>query len=65
MERFIDDLLELAEMEEPWDGKARFALRMMVDAMASTNFLAGNQRALKRALDTGGLSLVQGCPRLR
>jgi polyhydroxyalkanoate synthase len=60
MERFVDDLLQLAEMGEPWDGKARFALKMMVDAMAPTNFLPGNPAALKRAFDTGGLSLARG-----
>jgi Poly(3-hydroxyalkanoate) synthetase len=60
MERFVEDLLELAELEEPWDGKARFALKMMVDAMAPTNFLPGNPAALKRAFDTGGISLPGG-----
>ena len=60
MERFVDDLLEVAELEEPWAGKARFALKGMVDALAPTNFLAGNPAALKRAFDTGGLSLARG-----
>jgi polyhydroxyalkanoate synthase subunit PhaC len=60
MERFVDDLLGLAELEEPWRGKARFALHMLVDAMAPTNFLPGNPAALKRAFDTGGLSLARG-----
>ena len=59
-ERLIEDLLELAELEEPWAGKARFVLRMMIDAMAPTNFLGGNPAALKRAFDTGGLSLARG-----
>src|SRR2546426_1863693 len=59
-ERLIDDLLELAELGEPWAGKARFALRGIADALAPTNFLAGNPAALKRAFDTGGLSLVKG-----
>jgi polyhydroxyalkanoate synthase subunit PhaC len=59
-ERLVDDLLELAELGEPWAGKARFALRAMVDALAPTNYLPGNPAALKRAFDTGGLSLVKG-----
>ena len=59
-ERLIEDLLELAELGEPWAGKARFALRGIADALAPTNFLAGNPAALKRAFDTGGLSLVKG-----
>src|SRR5437870_3081125 len=56
-DRLVDDLLELAELGEPWAGKASFAVRGMVDALAPTNFLAGNPAALKRAFDTGGLSL--------
>src|SRR5919109_572114 len=58
--RLVDDLLELAELQEPWAGKARFALHFMVDAMAPTNILPGNPAALKRAFDTGGLSLAKG-----
>ncbi|HLF41450.1 MAG TPA: poly-beta-hydroxybutyrate polymerase, partial [Acidimicrobiia bacterium] len=59
-DRFVDELLDLAELEEPWRGKARFVLRMAVDATAPTNFLFGNPAALKKAFDTGGLSLVRG-----
>lgn len=58
--RLVDDLLELAELEEPWGGKASFLLRMMVDAAAPTNFLPTNPTALKRAFDTGGVSLMRG-----
>src|SRR4051794_41311628 len=32
--RLVDDLLALAELEEPWNGKATFALRGLVDALA-------------------------------
>ena len=60
MGRLVDDLLALAELEEPWNGKATFALRAMVDAMAPTNFLATNPAALKRAFETGGVSLLRG-----
>jgi polyhydroxyalkanoate synthase len=60
LERLVDDLLELAELEEPWAGKARFAVRFVVDALAPTNVLPGNPAALKRAFDTGGLSLAKG-----
>lgn len=59
-ERLVEDLLQLAELEELWAGKARFALQMLVDALAPTNFLPGNPAALKRAFDTGGLSLARG-----
>ena len=60
MGRLVDDLLALAELEEPWNGKATFALRALVDALAPTNFLATNPAALKRAFDTGGVSLWRG-----
>jgi polyhydroxyalkanoate synthase len=58
--RLVDDLLALAELEEPWNGKATFALRAFVDALAPTNFLATNPAALKRAFETGGVSLMRG-----
>jgi len=58
--RLVDDLLALAELEEPWNGKASFALRALVDALAPTNFLATNPAALKRAFESGGVSLVRG-----
>src|SRR5438067_981209 len=58
--RLVDDLLAVAELEEPWNGKAAFALRALVDALAPTNFLATNPAALKRAFETGGVSLMRG-----
>jgi polyhydroxyalkanoate synthase subunit PhaC len=58
--RLVDDLLALAELDEPWRGKATFALRALVDALAPTNFLATNPAALKRAFETGGVSVARG-----
>ncbi|MGH9000995.1 MAG: PHA/PHB synthase family protein [Acidimicrobiia bacterium] len=58
--KLTEDLLEVAELEEPWDGKARFLIRMLVDAASPSNFLWGNPTALKRAFDSGGLSLMRG-----
>jgi polyhydroxyalkanoate synthase subunit PhaC len=58
--RLIEDLLGVAELEEPWNGKASFALRMTLDALAPTNFLATNPAALKRAFESGGVSLMRG-----
>jgi polyhydroxyalkanoate synthase len=40
--------------------RARFVVSLFADAMAPTNTLAGNPAAMKRALDTGGMSLVRG-----
>jgi len=40
--------------------KAQFAVQLLIDALAPTNFVPGNPTALKRALETGGLSLARG-----
>jgi polyhydroxyalkanoate synthase len=40
--------------------KAEFAVQLMVDAMAPTNFVLGNPAVIKKALETGGLSLAKG-----
>ncbi|MBV8356537.1 MAG: alpha/beta fold hydrolase [Deltaproteobacteria bacterium] len=38
----------------------RFAVSLLTEALAPTNNLLGNPAALKRAFDTGGLSLLKG-----
>jgi poly[(R)-3-hydroxyalkanoate] polymerase subunit PhaC len=40
--------------------RARFVISLLVDAMSPTNSLAGNPAALKKLVDTGGVSLLQG-----
>ena len=40
--------------------KAEFAVQLMIDALAPTNFVLGNPTVIKKALDTGGLSLAKG-----
>ena len=40
--------------------QARFAASIVTSAAAPTNFLLSNPAALKRAFDTGGMSLVRG-----
>jgi polyhydroxyalkanoate synthase subunit PhaC len=40
--------------------QARFAATIVTSAAAPTNFLATNPAALKRAFDTGGMSLARG-----
>ena len=53
---WIDDL-ELDELER---NRARFVSGMIIDALSPTNSLAGNPSAIKRAIDSGGLSLIKG-----
>src|SRR5512133_3253953 len=40
--------------------KAEFAVQLMIDALAPTNFILGNPAVIKKALETGGLSLAKG-----
>jgi polyhydroxyalkanoate synthase subunit PhaC len=40
--------------------RARFAANIVTSAAAPTNFLVTNPAAIKRAFDTGGISLVRG-----
>jgi polyhydroxyalkanoate synthase len=60
LEAFLQDLLNAAELDDTARQKADFALRQLLDAAAPTNWLATNPAALKKAFDTGGLSLVRG-----
>jgi polyhydroxyalkanoate synthase subunit PhaC len=60
LEDFVQSLLAGAELDEVTRRKADFALGQMVDAAAPTNWLVTNPAALKKAFDTGGLSLVRG-----
>jgi len=40
--------------------KSEFAVQLMIDAVAPTNFVPGNPAVIKKALETGGLSLAKG-----
>ncbi|MDQ3765489.1 MAG: alpha/beta fold hydrolase [Actinomycetota bacterium] len=60
LEGFLRDLLDRSDLDEVTRRKADFALRQLVDAAAPTNWLLTNPMALKKAFDTGGLSLVRG-----
>lgn len=40
--------------------KAEFGVQLLIDALAPTNFVPGNPAVIKKALDTGGLSLAKG-----
>ncbi|MGH3827223.1 MAG: hypothetical protein ACRDQX_08620, partial [Pseudonocardiaceae bacterium] len=59
LEAFARDLLTEADLDELTRRKADFALRQALDAAAPTNWLATNPVALKKAFETGGLSLVR------
>ena len=54
------ELIDSADVDPVVARKAEVALNLMIDALAPTNFLAGNPAALHRAFETGGRSLVKG-----
>jgi polyhydroxyalkanoate synthase len=59
-ERFVHEILDSAPMDERTKEKAGFLAQLVMDAMAPTNFVVGNPAVLKRAFETGGMSLLKG-----
>ena len=59
-DRLVTELLEAAAAPEPDAAKSKFASTLVINAIAPTNYLFTNPKALKRAFDTGGRSLVLG-----
>jgi polyhydroxyalkanoate synthase len=60
---WADSLLSLVAAAGTRDdvrAKAEFAVQLLIDTFAPTNIAVGNPAVLKRALDTGGLSLARG-----
>ena len=53
---FIDE----ARMDKRDAERSHFIASLLIDAMAPTNSIGGNPTALKKCIDTGGTSLVQG-----
>ncbi|MBE0614547.1 MAG: class I poly(R)-hydroxyalkanoic acid synthase [Burkholderiales bacterium] len=62
--RFLSDLVETAELDEPAKQRLRFYTRQLIDAMSPANFAATNPEALQLALDTKGESLHAGIRQL-
>jgi polyhydroxyalkanoate synthase len=56
LNRFVDE----TKMDKRDAERARFIVSLFVDAMSPTNSLAGNPAALKKLIDTGGVSLAHG-----
>ena len=57
---FVDELLEEMATNGRNTTKARFLLNVLTSAAAPTNTVIGNPPAIKRALETGGVSLLRG-----
>jgi polyhydroxyalkanoate synthase len=58
--RFADEVLAAGRGDPLADQKAELAVGLLFDALAPTNFLAGNPAALKKAFETGGGSVLAG-----
>jgi polyhydroxyalkanoate synthase subunit PhaC len=58
--QLMSDLLAAGEGNPTADAKAGLAAGFLLDALAPTNFLLTNPAALKRAIDTGGSSVLAG-----
>jgi polyhydroxyalkanoate synthase len=56
----IDSVVEAAEVDWRTRERARFAAGILTSSVAPTNTLPGNPAALKRAIETGGGSLLAG-----
>ena len=59
-EHHLTEAVEQADVDWRTHQKARFAGGIVASALAPTNTLLGNPAAIKRALETGGGSLVKG-----
>ncbi|MFA5521864.1 MAG: class I poly(R)-hydroxyalkanoic acid synthase [Castellaniella sp.] len=58
--RALDELVDAAEVDDDARERLRFAVMQWVDALSPANFLISNPQAQKKAVETGGLSLLQG-----
>jgi polyhydroxyalkanoate synthase subunit PhaC len=58
--RCLLDVVREANTSPEVKRKAEFAVQLVIDALAPTNFPVGNPEVLKRAFESGGLSLMRG-----
>ena len=62
--RYVEELVEAADLDPLAKDRARFAARQWVDAMCPANFPATNPEALREAFATRGESLARGIANL-
>ncbi len=58
--QYAQQVVESTRLPEGTKRKARFAMNMMMDALAPSNVPWLNPGVIKQAIDTGGTSLVEG-----
>ncbi len=62
--RWVNELLDAAQMPSAHKRRAAFVLRQYLDAIAPTNFAASNPEVIRLAAETHGASLAQGLKHL-
>jgi len=62
--RYLEELVEGAELDAQAKERARFAVRQWIDAMCPANFAATNPEAMQQALESRGESLTRGLANL-
>lgn len=60
VQKGVKDWIADLELDELERARASFVSQMIVDSVAPTNALIGNPAAMKRAYESGGLSLLKG-----
>jgi len=58
--RLMHELASTGDLDQRAADKAAFTVGLIVDAVAPTNFFISNPAAIRRAIETGGLSVVRG-----
>lgn len=62
--RYLEELVEGAELDAQAKERTRFAVRQWIDAMCPANFAATNPEAIQQALESRGESLTRGLANL-
>jgi polyhydroxyalkanoate synthase len=62
--RYLEQLVEVAQLDETAKDRARFAVRQWVDAMSPANFAATNPAALAAMVASHGESMTRGLANL-
>ena len=60
----LDACVDDARLDATNTDRARFVVSLLVDALAPTNFIVTNPAALKKAVDTKGVSVIRGLANL-
>src|ERR1700716_2424248 len=62
--RYLEELVEGAELDAQAKERARFAVRQWIDALCQANFAATNPEAMQQALESRGENLTRGLAKL-